>query len=107
MELPDFLSRSTTGEIRVTGHRVDLYLLVGKHDEGYTAEMLHEEYPTLPLTLIQEVIDFCLKNRAGVDEYVAAVESKVEKFRAGYQPGPGMLRIRKMIEERASATEQT
>jgi uncharacterized protein (DUF433 family) len=84
MELPNFLSRGTAGEIRVTGHRIDLYLLIGKYNEGYTAGMLHGEYPTLPLTRIQEVIDFYLKKRADVDEYVAAVGSKLEKFRADH-----------------------
>jgi uncharacterized protein (DUF433 family) len=49
MELPDFLTLGTSGEIRVTGHRIDLYLLVLKFREGNTAEILHSEYPTLPL----------------------------------------------------------
>jgi hypothetical protein len=29
MNLPDFLTLSSMGEIRVTGHRIDLYLLPG------------------------------------------------------------------------------
>jgi hypothetical protein len=41
MELPDFLTPGPAGEIRVTGHRIDLYLLVFKYNEGWTAEMLH------------------------------------------------------------------
>jgi uncharacterized protein (DUF433 family) len=106
MELPDFLTLGTTGEIRVTGHRIDLYLLVLKYNGGHTAEMLQCEYPTLPLTLIHELIAFYLDNRAEVDEYVAAVESKIEKLRTGYQPGPGMRRVRKIIDKRARAEEK-
>jgi uncharacterized protein (DUF433 family) len=106
MELPDFLTLGTMGEIRVTGHRIDLYLLVLKFNEGQTAEMLHCEYPTLPLKLIHEVIAFYLGNRAAVDENVAAVGSRIEKLRTDHQPGPGMLRIRKIIEERARAGEK-
>ena len=34
MNLPDFLTLGTTGEIRVTGHRIDLYLLAQKYNEG-------------------------------------------------------------------------
>jgi hypothetical protein len=41
MELPDFLTRGPASEICVTGHRIDLYLLVFKYNEGLTAEMLH------------------------------------------------------------------
>jgi uncharacterized protein (DUF433 family) len=94
MNLPDFLTLGTMGEIRVTGHRIDLYLLAQKYNEGQTAEMLRCEYPTLPLALIQKVIAFYLENRADVDAYVAAVESRIDQLRTDYRPGPGMLRIR-------------
>lgn len=94
MYLPEFLTLGTMGEIRVTGHRIDLYLLVQKYNEGCTAEMLHCEYPTLPLALIHRVIAFYLENRAEVDEYVAAVESRIDQQRTDYRPGPGILRIR-------------
>ena len=39
MELPDFLMLGTDGEIRVTGHRIDLNLLILKYNEGHAAEM--------------------------------------------------------------------
>jgi hypothetical protein len=34
MNLPDFLTLGSMGEIRVTGHRIDLYLLTQKYNEG-------------------------------------------------------------------------
>lgn len=89
------------GEIRVTGHRIDLYLLVQRCNEGYTAEMLHNEYPTLPLELIHDVIGFCLDNQAGVAQYLAEVQARIDGTRSSYQPGPGILRLRKRAEERA------
>jgi uncharacterized protein (DUF433 family) len=49
MNLADFLTLGTMGEIRVMGHRIDLYLLALKYNEGNTTEMLQREYPTLPL----------------------------------------------------------
>ena len=49
MNLPDFLTLGTMGEIRVTGHRIDLYLLAQKYNEGHTVEMLHCEYPHVAL----------------------------------------------------------
>ena len=105
MNLPDFLTLGTIGEIRVSGHRIDLYLLVQKYNEGHTAEMLHCEYPTLPLALINKVIDFYLVNRVDVDEYVAAVESGIDELRKDYRPGPGKLRIRDIVEERERSSE--
>ncbi len=101
MNLPEFLTRGLMGEIRVTGHRIDLYLLVQRYKEGYTAEMLHDEYPTLPLELIEDVIAFYLKHEADVDAYAAEVEAKIDGIRASYEPGPGILGLRKRAEERA------
>jgi uncharacterized protein (DUF433 family) len=101
MKLPEFLTRGSMGEIRVTGHRVDLYLLVERYKQGYTAEMLHNEYPTLPLELIQDLIAFCVNNEAYVDEYMADVQARIDDAHARYQPGPGILRLRKQAEGRA------
>jgi hypothetical protein len=51
------------------------------------------------------MIAFYLSHRTDVDAYVAAVEFRIEKLRTDYQAGPGMLRIRKLIEERSHAAE--
>jgi uncharacterized protein (DUF433 family) len=107
VNLPDFLTLGTMGAIRVTGHRIDLYLLAQKYSEGYTAEMLHREYPTLPLAMIYKVITFYVENRADVDTYVAAAESRIEELRTDYRPGPGMLRIRDIVEEQARVGKKT
>jgi uncharacterized protein (DUF433 family) len=99
--LPDFLTQGPKGEIRLTGHRIDLYLILFFYNEGHTSEMLHDEYPTLPLDLIHDVLDFYSENKAEVDAYVAEVESKIEQHRADYQPGPGILRMRELMAEQA------
>lgn len=70
MTLPDFLTQSPDGEIRLTGHRVGLYQLVQSYNEGESAEMLASRYPTLPLSLVHKSIAFYLDNRAEVDAYV-------------------------------------
>ena len=62
MTLPDFLTQGPKGEIRLTGHRIDLYLIVLFYNEGHTSEMLHDEYPTLPLDLIHKVLAFYFEN---------------------------------------------
>jgi uncharacterized protein (DUF433 family) len=97
--LPNLLTRGPKGEIRLTGHRIDLYLIVLFYNEGHTPEMLHDEYPTLPLALIHNVLAFYFENKAEVGAYVAEVESKIEQLRANYQAGPGIVRIRKLLEE--------
>jgi uncharacterized protein (DUF433 family) len=105
MNLPDFLTRHERSEIRLTGHRIDLYDLISYYNEGDSAEMLLDQYPTLDLDLIHKVIVFYRENKPDVDAYMADVRAKIEQFRAAYQPGPGILRIRGLMEERARAGE--
>jgi len=105
--LPDCLHWSPDGEIRVTGHRIGLYHLIYYYHEGYNAEMLLEQYPTLDLELIQQVLDFYARNRQLVDEYVADYKADLERFRASYVPGPGVLRMRELMKQRAHSGESS
>jgi len=67
MDLPDSLTRDEMGGIRITGHRIDLHHIVELYHEGYSAEMMHHEFPTLPLAVIYEVMVYYLENKADVD----------------------------------------
>ncbi len=57
--------------------------------------------PLCPWTRSTSVLAFYFANKAEVEAYVAEVESKIEQHRANYQPGPGILRMCKLMEERA------
>jgi uncharacterized protein (DUF433 family) len=105
MKLPDFLTQGTLGEIRLTGHRIDLMFVVDCCREGFTPEKIHEEYPSLPLPLILKVLDFYRDNRAEVDDYVRKCHEEIDRYEASYRPGPGILRMRRLQEllERADA----
>jgi uncharacterized protein (DUF433 family) len=82
MNLPDFLARDATGEIRLSGHRIGLFHVVHYYNEGYSAEMLVCQYPTLPLAHIHKVIAFYLENKADVDAYVAEYQDTLDQQRA-------------------------
>lgn len=71
MQLPDFLFCPSPGAIRLTGHRIGLEHVVDFYNQGFSAEMLIEQFPSLPLALIHKVIAFYLENQAEVDGYVA------------------------------------
>lgn len=105
MNLPDFLSHEAYGEIRLTGHRIGLEHVVQYYNDGYSPEMLHEHYPTLPLPLLYKVIAFYLENKAAVDVYVAACEAEIERQRAGAPKGPSLAELRQRGEARRSAEE--
>jgi uncharacterized protein (DUF433 family) len=82
MKLPDFLFEAPYGDIRLVGHRIGLYHVVAGHKNGMSAAALHEEYPTLSLDLINQVLDFYLDNREEVDAYVAQVRADLDHMEA-------------------------
>ena len=89
MTLPDFLVDHPDGEIRLTEHRIGLFHIVRYYNEGYSPEMLIEQFPTLSLALIHKVIAFYLENRAEVDAYVANYEAELEQQRAAGRRAAG------------------
>ena len=75
MNLPEFLVDHSDGEIRLTGHRISLYDVIAFHQDGHTPEMLHEQFPSVPLPLIRQVLQFYGANKDDVDAYVAEVDA--------------------------------
>jgi uncharacterized protein (DUF433 family) len=100
MQLPDFLMQYTADAIRLTGHRIGLEHVIPLYNEGYSAEMLHEEYPSLPLALIHKVIAFYLENRMEVDEYLQRSEETAAQHEAAHPPSPALLRARDALAEK-------
>jgi uncharacterized protein (DUF433 family) len=103
--LPSGLHWHPDGEIRLVGHRIGLYHVISYYNRGYAAEMLRDQFPTLDLDLIHQVIAFYRENQADVDAYMADVQAEINQFRAAHQPGTGILRLRERMEQRARAGE--
>jgi uncharacterized protein (DUF433 family) len=82
MNLPDFLVEWPHGEIVLRGHRIGLYHVIIYRREGYSAERLHEQFPTLPLELIRDVLAFHGANRAEVDVYVDRCREELDRQEA-------------------------
>lgn len=81
MRLPEFLEQQD-GEIRLTGHRISLFHLLGSYNEGYSAEMLREQFPTLAMAQIHKVLGFYWENKAEVDALMAGTEQRLAARRA-------------------------
>jgi uncharacterized protein (DUF433 family) len=109
MDLPDFLTREPDGFIRITGNRVGLEHIAFHYREGYSAEMLLEEYPTLPLSLIHKVIAFYLEHQQAVDGIIAETQTAVEAQKSAGSPAPTLADLRNRLEarQRASAPSAT
>lgn len=103
MELEDFLSRDPDGYIRIAGHRIGLHHLVFHYREGYSPEMLLEQYPSLSLAVIHKVLGFYLENRPDVDAYCEKLAGEVDKIRSGSPEGPDLAELRRRQEARRTA----
>ena len=100
MQLPDFLTQDADGFVRVTGHRIGLHHVVRFYNEGFSPEMLWQQFPTLPLAVIHKVIAFYLENRSEVDAAVADNDRELERLAAESSPGPDLIELRRRLAER-------
>ncbi len=78
MKPPEFLTEWPFGEIVLTGHRIGLFDVMYFHKDGYTAEMLHEQFPTLSVDLIEKVLAFARENQAEVNAYVTRCQEEID-----------------------------
>ena len=104
MILPDFLSH-VDGEIRLTGHRINLYAVVRLYCEGNKAALIAEEFDLEP-ALVNKVLAFCQENRAEVDAYVDAYRVELERQEALYSGGPVAEKYRRLRELLRQADER-
>ena len=94
MRVPDFLHEQD-GEVRLAGHRISLFHLLSFYQEGYSAEMLRGQFPTLSMALIHKVLGFYWENKAELDAAVSRTRERLEQARAaGDHPDVAALRAR-------------
>ncbi len=104
MDLPDFLTRWSNGEIVLTGHRIGLYSVIDLSQRGFSPDKIREEFPTLEPELIESVIAFHEVHRTDVDADVAEYRDDLDHQELAYAPSPAVLRIRRLLAERAATT---
>ena len=83
MTLPDFLTTDDGGFIHLVGHRIGLNHVVNVYNGGKSPEQLVEEFPTLSLARVQQVLAFYRANKAEVDAYIAEHDAELERQMAG------------------------
>jgi uncharacterized protein (DUF433 family) len=101
--LPHCLHWHPDGEIRLSGHRIGLYHFVYYYNQGYTAEMLLCQFPTLELAVVHRVIVFYLEHRDEVDRYVTQYQAEIDQLRASGPHAPSVTELRKRLEARKLA----
>ena len=101
--LPPCLHWHANGEIRLTGHRLGLYRIIYHYNQGFTAEMLSCQFPTLELALIHKVIVIYLEHRDEVNRYVAGYHAEIDELRTNGRHAPSVTDLRKRLEAREHA----
>ena len=98
MKYPDFLQQDDDGYIHVAQHRIGIEDIVFCYNDGFSAEMLLAEFPTLSLALIHKALGFYLENRAEIDAYVAASDRACEEQRLAASKGPTLEELRNRLQ---------
>jgi uncharacterized protein (DUF433 family) len=98
-DLPQFLTQHADEDIRITGHRIGLEHVVELYRDDYSPQEIHEEFPTLPLQLINQVIDYYHANRGAVDAYVDACHTEIERQRAANPSQTNWEELKRRFEE--------
>lgn len=97
MNIPDFLTSTDRGDIRLAGHRIGLEDVVFYYQQGYSAEMLSETFPTLTLALIHKTIAFYLENQPAIEAYLTSQDAATKRLRATLPQGPSVAELRQRL----------
>ena len=95
------------GVIRVGNTRVRLATVVYAFNEGFTAEEIVSQYPTLSLADVYAVISYYLNNQPTLDEYLAQQQAKADKIRHNIISKPGYQQFREQLLKRRQDKQLT
>jgi uncharacterized protein (DUF433 family) len=97
MDLPDFLVQDPDGFLRLGGHRIGVAHVVHFYNDGYSPEMLAEQFPSLSLALIHKTIAFYLENQANLDAAIAQSQEEIERQASAAPRGPSLTELRRRL----------
>jgi uncharacterized protein (DUF433 family) len=76
------------GSVRVRNSRVTLDTIVIQMQVGDTAAEIHEDFPTVSVLQIEEILRWYFDNKAEVDEFLEQNEAEAEEIRKGIESTP-------------------
>ena len=74
------LGQLENGAIRVRNSRVTLETIVIRMQVGDTVEEIHEGFPTVSITQIEEILAWYFDNKAEADEYLQQVQADADEI---------------------------
>jgi uncharacterized protein (DUF433 family) len=91
------------GVIRIGSTRVRLDTVIFAFNEGYTAEEIVSQYPSLRLADVYAVIAYYLNNRVAIDEYVTKRTEAATTVRQEIEATPEYQQFRQRLLARRQA----
>lgn len=92
--LPAMLERNQEGYISVRGHRIGLHLILEGLFAGDDADQIHERFPSLPLEVVGEILDFARRNQAAMRHYLEHCDEIDQLLYETGRRGPSMAELR-------------
>jgi uncharacterized protein (DUF433 family) len=75
---PIALQTDADGVARVGGTRVTLDVVIAAFNEGATAEEIAQQYPSLQLADVYDVIGYCLRHVDDIETYLLTRQKQAE-----------------------------
>lgn len=94
------LTKWPNGAIRLTGSRVALEIIVGKIQEGLTAEEINDCFPSVSVEHIAGVMAWYQDNQAATEEYIRAIDAEWEKLRQKLDSDPRHIAFSEKLRQR-------
>ncbi|MBG1271669.1 DUF433 domain-containing protein [Nostoc sp. WHI] len=102
MQLEDYFEFLDPDDIRIKGHRIGIDNVIQYYLQGYSAEQILEELPSLNLEKIYATLAYYLHNRVEIDAYILRLakwrEQRYQESSAN--PSPLMQRLRTLKAQR-------
>lgn len=99
------LGADPDGVVRVAGTRVTLDVVVNAYNSGATPEQIAEDFSSLELSDIYDVISFYLRNRFAVDSYLSLQRNEAAEIRKQMEEQFDPTGIRERLMARKSLKE--
>ncbi len=108
MQLEQYFDFLDPNDIRIKGHRIGIDDVLAYYREGYTAEEIVVQFPSLSLEEVYATITYYLHNQAEVDSYLSRITTVREVSQAeqdAHDLPPVAQRVRETRAQREQARQ--
>lgn len=105
MQLEQYFDFLDPNDIRIKGHRIGIDDVLAYYREGYTAEEIAVQFPSLSLEEVYATITYYLHNQAEVDAYLSRITT-VREVSQAEQDAHDLPAVAQRVRETRAQREQ-